>query len=77
MDVPPAEAVMDLRGIPLLKDGESEEDREESSADIPLIEEPLAQPWVMFEAQIHQDEVQHWAAMFMWFWAIHLCWEEN
>ena len=77
MNVPPAKTGMDLRGLPPLDDGRSREDREESLADIPWIEEPLAQPWVRFEAQIRQDEVQHWAAMFMWFWAMHLQWEEN
>ena len=74
VDVPPAEAMMDLEGMPQLEDGGSEESREEYLVDVPLIEEPLAQPWVRFEAQILQDEVQHWAAMFTWFQAMHLCW---
>ena len=67
MDVPPAEAGMSLGDLPPLEDGRLKEDGEESMTDIPWIEEPLAQPWVMFEAQICQDEVQHWAAMFTWF----------
>ena len=54
-----------------------EEDKEGSLADIPWIEETLTQPWVRFEAQICQDEVQHWATMFTWFRAMHLQWEEN
>ena len=77
MDVLPVEAMMDPRGMPQLEDGRSEESREEYLADIPLIEEPLAQPLVRFEAQIHQDEVQHWATMFTWFRAMHLSWEES
>ena len=77
MDVPPAEAAMDLEGMPLLEDGGPEESREEYSADIPPIGKPLAQPWVRFKAQVRQDEVQHWATIFTWFWATHLSWEER
>ena len=76
-DVPPAEAGMSPGDLPLLEDGRFKEDKEESLADIPWIEEPLAQPWFMFEAQIRQDKVQHWATMFTWFQAMHLRWEEN
>ena len=69
--------MVDPSGMPQLEDGRSKESREEYSTDVLLIEEPLTQPWVRFEAQIHQDEVQHWATMFMWFLAMHLRWEEN
>ena len=72
MDVRPAKTGMNPGDLPLLEDGGFEEDGEESLADIPWIEEPLTQPWVMFEAQICQDKVQHWATMFTWFWAMHL-----
>ena len=41
MNVPPAETGMDLRDLPPLEDGRFEEDKEESLADIPWIEEPL------------------------------------
>ena len=75
VDVPPAEAVMDLEGMPQLEDGGSKENREEYLADVPQIEEPLAHPWVRFEAQIRQDD--HWATMFTCFRAMHLHWEEN
>ena len=77
MNVTPAKTGMDLRDLPPLEDGRFKEGKEESLADIPWIEEPLSQPWVRFEAQICQDEVQHWATMFTWFRAMHLQWEEN
>ena len=44
MNVPPAKTRMDLRGLPLLEDGGSKEDREESLADIPLLRNPLLNP---------------------------------
>ena len=53
------------------------EDGEESLANIPWVEEPLTQPWVTFEAQVCQGEVQHWATMFTWFRALHHQWEKN
>ena len=59
VDVPPIEAVMDLESMPQLQDGGSKESREEYLANVPPMKEPLAQPWVRFEAQICQDEVQH------------------
>ena len=73
MDVPPVEAEANPEGLPLQEDDQIEEDL----ADIPWIEEPLTQPWVMFEAQVHQDEVQYWATMFTWFQALHHQWERN
>ena len=77
MDVPPAEAEVNPEDLPLQEDDRTKEDKEETLADIPWIEEPLTQPWVTFEAQVCQDEVQHWAAMFTWFQALHRQWERN
>ena len=57
-----------FEGMPYLKDGSSEEIMEEEpSVDAPLTEGPPVLPWVYFEAQIHQDEIQYWAMMFTWF----------
>ena len=77
MDVPVARAEENPEGQPLREDDQVVEDEEESLADIPWIEGHLAQPWVTFEAQVNQDEVQHWATMFAWFQALQQQWERN
>ena len=77
MGAPPVGAELSPESPSQWEDDRIEADGEESLVDIPWIEEPLAQPWVTFEAQVHQDEVQHWAAMFTWFWALHHQWESN
>ena len=74
---PLAEATLDLEGMPELEDAGPEESIEEYLANAPPIGESLAQPWVQFEAQVRQDEVQYWAAMFTWFRVMHLSWEES
>ena len=43
--IPPAEAMIDLEGMPELGDDGSKECIEEYSADVPLIGESLAQLW--------------------------------
>ena len=56
----------DLEGMPNLENTSSEEiTGEKPSVDVPSTEGPPALPWVCFEAQIHQAEIQHWAAMFL------------
>ena len=77
MAIPPAEVTLDLEGMPGLEDTGSEESMEEYSANVPPIGEAPTQPWVWFEAQVCQDEVQYWAAMFTWFRVMHLSWEES
>ena len=74
---PMAVATIDVEGMPELEDAGPEESIEEYLADTPLIWESLAQPLVWFEAQVCQDEVQYWAAMFTWFRVMHLSWEES
>ena len=77
MDVPPVRAELSPESPSQREDDQIKVDGEESLADIPWIEEPLTQPWVTFKAQVHQDEVQYWAAMFTWFQALHHQWERN
>ena len=50
---------------------------EEPQADNPSAEVCPAMPWVRFEAQVCQDEVQYLAAMFMWFHNMYYSWEER
>ena len=72
------EGTLDFEGMPNLEDiGSGEIIGEEPPVDIPPTEGSPALPWVCFEAQIHQDEVQYWAAMFTWFRCMHLSWEES
>ena len=53
-----------FEGMPDLEDVDSEEIMgEEPPMDVSLTEGPPA----FFEAQIHQDEIQYWVAMFAWF----------
>ena len=66
--MPGQEGTLDFEGMPNLEDiGSGEIIGEEPPVDIPPTEGSPALPWVCFEAQIHQDEVQYWAAMFTWF----------
>ena len=67
---------LDFEGMPDLEDGSYEKiTGVEPSVDIPSAEGPPALPWVHFEAQIHEDEIQYWVAMFTWFLYMHLSWE--
>ena len=75
--VPLAKGTLDLEGMPELEDAGPEESMEDSAADVPLTGGTPAQPWVHFEAQVCQDGVQYWAAMFTWFRFMHLSWEES
>ena len=69
---------LDLEDMPDLEDADSEEIiGEEPPVDVPPTEGPPTIPWVCFEAQICQDELQYWAAMFTWFQYMHLSWEES
>ena len=74
---PLAKGTLDLEDMPEPEDAGPEESMEESLADVPLTGGTPAQPWVCFKAQVCQDEVQYWAAMFTWFRFMHLSWEEN
>ena len=70
--------MLDFEGMPDLEDRSSEEPmREEPQVDNPPAEGPLALHWVCFKAQIHQDEVWYWAAMFTWFRYMYISWEES
>ena len=77
MAIPLAEGTLDLEGMPKLEDAGPEESMEDSMADALLTRGTPTQPWVHFEAQVHQDEVQYGAAMFTWFQFMHLSWEES
>ena len=78
VSVPGQEGTLDFEGMPDLEDTSSEEIMgEEPSVDVPSTEGPPALPWVCFEAQVCQDEIQYWAAMFTWFRHMHLIWEES
>ena len=66
--MPNQEGTLDFEGMPDLEDMGSEEIiGEEPPVDVPSTEGPPALPWIHFKAQIHQDEIQYWAAMFTWF----------
>ena len=65
--MPGQEGTLDFEGMPDLEDAGSEITGEEPPVDVPLTEGPPALPWVHFKAQIHQDEIQYWVAMFTWF----------
>ena len=76
--MPDQEGTLDFEGMPGLEDVSSEEIMgEEPPVDIPLTEGPPALPWVHFKAQICQDEIQYWVAMFTWFRYMHPSWEES
>ena len=56
--MPGQEGALDFEGMPDLEDVGSEIMGEEPPMDVPSTEGPPALPWVCFEAQICQDEIQ-------------------